>query len=287
MLDTLSPTPGTYIVVMLGFALFFSGLIIDFIFLTRHKELKATWEARVTYLRARPWTWQDAAIIIFAVCLTFSIATLLLPFISSNQTNDLVNDSVVIVLIKTLLFHGPALIAILALMRIRGFGWKQAFGATKNRFKHDIMIGISFYIGAIPIVIGLGILSAIVLTIFNIPLDQQEIASMFTSAATPLWLKLYLIILAVIVAPIVEEACFRGILLPLFIKNNKPIHAILLVSLLFAIVHFHIPSIAPLAGIAAAFSLAYIYTGSLVTPIVMHAIFNTISILALITMQYI
>lgn len=286
MLETLSPTPGTYIVAMLGLALFFSGLIIDYILFSRRKELKATWKARIAYLRTRPWTWQDAALITLAVSFTFSIATLILPVISSNTTDDLAEDNLIVILIKTLLFHGTALISILALIKIRGFSLKQAFGATENRFKHDILMGISFYIGAIPIIIVLGILSAIILTALNIPINQQEIATMFTSPTTPLWLKSYLMGLAIIVAPIVEEICFRGILLPLFIKNNKPIAAIFLVSLLFAFVHCHIPSIAPLTGIAAAFSLGYIHTGSLVTPIAMHAIFNTISILALITMQY-
>ncbi len=287
MPETFAPTILTFTVVMFALALFFSGLAIDFLLLARRKELKATWNTRVTYLRARPWSWADAAVIMLTVCLAYSIATLILPFLSDNTTSDLINDSVIVVLIKTLIFHGPALFAVLLLLKIRRFSWKKAFGAKEKRLKHDILIGISFYLAAIPIVIAIGWLYAILLTAFNIPIDQQDIAIMFTSAATPLWLKSYLIVLAVIVAPIVEETCFRGILLPLFIKNDKPIAAIFLVSILFAFVHFHIPSIAPLAGIAAAFSLAYIHTGSLVTPIIMHAIFNSISISMLISLQYI
>jgi len=286
MPETIVPTLTTFIVVMFALTLFLSGIAIDFLLLTRRKELKATWKTRVTYLRTRPWSWLDAAVIMLTVCLAYSIAMIILPFLSNNTTSDLIDDSIIVVLIKTLIFHGPALFAILLLLKIRGFSWKEAFGARENRLKHDILIGISFYLAAIPIVIAIGWLYAIVLTALNIPIDQQDIATMFTSAATPLWLKSYLIVLAVIVAPIVEETCFRGILLPLFIRNDKPIAAIFLVSILFAFVHFHIPSIAPLAGIAAAFSLAYIHTGSLITPIIMHAIFNSISITMLISIQY-
>ena len=286
MPETFAPTPITFIVVMLFIALLLAGITLDLLLLTRRTELKRTWGARITYLRTRPWVWQDAAIIMLAVCLVFSIATLILPFISDNTSGDLADDSIIVVIIKTLIFHGTALISIIALLKIRGFSWKQAFGAKENCFKHDILIGTAFYIAAIPIIIVIGWLYAMALTALHVPVDQQEIVSMFTSGTTPLWLKSYLIVLAVIVAPIVEEMCFRGILLPLFIKNNKPIAAIFLVSLLFAFVHFHIPSIAPLTAIAAAFSLAYIHTGSLVTSIVMHAIFNSISITMLIIIQY-
>ena len=272
---------------MLGSVLFFSGIAIDILLLARRKELAATWQTRIAYIRARPWTWQDASIIIFAICLAFSIATITLPHISDNITDDLSENSVIVVLIKTLVFHGPALLAIMLLLKIRGFSWKQAFGANEQRIKHDTLIGLTFYIGAIPIVVAIALLSAVILTLLHIPLEQQDIASMFTSAATPLWLKAYLIFLAVIIAPVVEELCFRGILLPLFIKHNRPIVAIILVSLLFAFIHLHIPVIAPLAAIAAAFSLAYIHTGSLLTPIIMHAIFNSISITALIALQHI
>lgn len=273
------------IFIMLSSALLFSGIVINSILWKRRKELKSTWSKRVEYIRMRPWTWQDATIILITVCLAYSIAIPILSFTSDNTTNDLTKDNLITVLIKTLIFHGPALIAILALLKIRGFNWRKAFGTKKNRFKHDIIIGITFYLAAIPFIAILGIISGFILTIFHIPINQQEIASMFTSTTTPLWLKSYLIFLAIIVAPIVEEICFRGILLPLFIKNDKPIAAITLVSLLFAFVHFHIPSIAPLTGIAAAFSLAYIQTGSLLTSMVMHAIFNSISIIALLSIR--
>jgi membrane protease YdiL (CAAX protease family) len=52
-------------------------------------------------------------------------------------------------------------------------------------------------------------------------------------------------------------------------------------ALLFAAVHAHLPSFAPLFVLAACFTLAYEWSGSLLVSMTMHAIFNTITLLAL------
>ncbi|MBI2438138.1 MAG: CPBP family intramembrane metalloprotease, partial [Lentisphaerae bacterium] len=89
-----------------------------------------------------------------------------------------------------------------------------------------------------------------------------------------LWTLAALLGLAMIVAPVAEEALFRGMLLPLIMKRLGAGPAVLLSSALFALVHFHLPSFFPLFVLAAGLGLAYIYTGSLLVPIVMHALFN-------------
>jgi membrane protease YdiL (CAAX protease family) len=48
-------------------------------------------------------------------------------------------------------------------------------------------------------------------------------------------------------------------------------------SLIFAVIHLHVPAIAPLFIVALACALAYMYTRSLVVPIVMHASFNALN----------
>ena len=82
----------------------------------------------------------------------------------------------------------------------------------------------------------------------------------------------------IVLAPVSEELLFRGIGLPLLIRRIGVWPAVCLLSLFFAALHLHIPSLIPLFLIGAAFSLAYLYTGAIAVPIAMHVIFNAVNI---------
>jgi len=82
-------------------------------------------------------------------------------------------------------------------------------------------------------------------------------------------------------APLFEEVIFRGILLPLVARRWGTAAAVVTVSALFAMVHFHLPSVVPLFVIAVAFSLGYVYSGSLLVPVAMHALFNGVNLVML------
>ena len=58
--------------------------------------------------------------------------------------------------------------------------------------------------------------------------------------------------------------------------------ALVLPALLFATIHFHLPSYLPLAALGIVFSLAYERTGSIGTAIVGHALFNLNNLLVLL-----
>ena len=102
---------------------------------------------------------------------------------------------------------------------------------------------------------------------------MQEVAWALTGDMSA-GMRVYLMILAVCIAPLFEELLFRGIGLPLISKGLGVPGGVIAVSIFFAIIHFHLPALVPLFIIASAFSIAYIYTGSMVVPITMHALFN-------------
>lgn len=83
---------------------------------------------------------------------------------------------------------------------------------------------------------------------------------------------------AVIVAPIVEETMFRGFLYGVLKRYTDSYFAAIGSALLFAIVHMHVGSLAPLFILALGFCLAYELTGCLMVPMFMHALFNGASI---------
>ena len=89
-----------------------------------------------------------------------------------------------------------------------------------------------------------------------------------------LGVQVCLLVLALIVAPITEEALFRGMALPLLARTMGVIPAVVLTAVCFALMHFHLPALAPLFVLASGFAVAYIVSGSLWVPIIMHVLFN-------------
>ncbi|MDD5201393.1 MAG: CPBP family intramembrane metalloprotease, partial [Terrimicrobiaceae bacterium] len=88
--------------------------------------------------------------------------------------------------------------------------------------------------------------------------------------------------LAVIAAPLTEEFVFRGYLYGVLKKHFGPLAAMLASALLFAAVHQNLPAIPALAALAIGLTLAYELTGSLWAPVVMHALFNSISVVVIL-----
>jgi membrane protease YdiL (CAAX protease family) len=83
-----------------------------------------------------------------------------------------------------------------------------------------------------------------------------------------------------IVAPLVEETFFRGFLFPALLQRYRLWAAVVLDSLIFAFVHFTPTAVAPLFVLGAMLCVLYRFTGSLWPSIIMHAVMNTLAVLA-------
>ena len=88
--------------------------------------------------------------------------------------------------------------------------------------------------------------------------------------------------LAVFAAPVTEELIFRGCLYGILRKSSGRVPAIIISSILFALIHGHIPSLPGLLVLAAGLALIYERCGSLWAPISMHAAFNGLTIISAI-----
>ncbi len=88
--------------------------------------------------------------------------------------------------------------------------------------------------------------------------------------------------IAVIAAPVTEELIFRGCLYGVLRKSNGRWPALVISSIVFALIHGHLPSLPGLVILAAGLALVYERCGSLWAPISMHAAFNGLTILAAI-----
>ncbi len=91
--------------------------------------------------------------------------------------------------------------------------------------------------------------------------------------------KLLLILTAVVIAPIAEELIFRGYIFGVLRRYAGRWWAMLISASVFAAIHAHIPSLAGLFVLAVALTLVYEGAGSLWAPILMHALFNGLTVI--------
>lgn len=187
------------------------------------------------------------------------------------------------VIFQTLFFHLPVLGLLGLLFRKAGMNGRELFGLQWKTAPARLGLAVVFYLAALPLLWFYSMLYQVFLHQIGHEFYLQDVAGVLTAPAS--WpVRSVLLFIAVAVAPFFEELIFRGILLPLFVRRTGLFPGILLVSLLFGGLHWHLPSFLPLFLLSAAFSLAYAQTRSLLVPMGMHALFNGVTVLLLLLM---
>jgi membrane protease YdiL (CAAX protease family) len=95
-----------------------------------------------------------------------------------------------------------------------------------------------------------------------------------------------LCILAVLVAPIIEEFIYRGFLYPIIKYHLGRGLALGMTSILFGISHAHWLSILPLTALGVVLALLYDQTGRLGYPILLHSVFNSVTCAVILVELY-
>lgn len=259
--------------ISLYFLLMFAGVGIDLVVLTRALARPRDWDGSVLRAKARPWTWRSMGwVALVLICIQLLVAGVskalsVFGWLPENESESFYALS------QGLFFHAAALVIVALVLWSRSWTWAQAFGLQARGLVRRLGAGLAFYAGILPIFFFAAVLSRLFMLIFGHQVTIQDVVLIFTEPQSFLTL-LALLGLAMIVAPVAEEVLFRGMLLPLIMKRLGAGPAVVLSSAVFALVHFHVPSFFPLFALAACLALAYIYTGSLLVPIVMHALFN-------------
>lgn len=196
------------------------------------------------------------------------------PSLPENPSSQAIVESVLLdTQIKLLLVGGLLL----------GLAWRgvypvQGFGLDKLSFRAVLGNAVFFLIAALP-------LTWVTITIvqYFIGTDSpQEEAIRLLTASHDLAPRIAMIAAAVVAAPVIEEFIFRGYLYGVLRRYLGVRFGIVINSILFAGIHLHLPSFAPLFVLAFCLTIAYEATGSLLVPMTMHALFNAISVAAII-----
>lgn len=261
-----------------------AGLLTAFIrAIDRYRHRQSSWPGRWRRVAARPVRWRHAIAMAGAgawgyVLLSAAVQAGWVQPLGADARTDALSLG-----LQTLLLPAASLAALALCMGLERTSPRLAFGLGRRQRHCAARQAPLLYLAALPAVVATAVAWRGILDGLGVPSDPQTLVELVQSGRLSPQAVLYLSILAVTVAPVTEEVLFRGLLLPLLARHYGPGQAVVAVSLMFACVHFNAASLAPLFVIAAAFALAYLWTGSLLTPIVMHALFNGVNLLLLTT----
>lgn len=220
---------------------------------------------KISILESRSWKISSITIImtiiLMFICLSFLIPT---------------KDSITFQMLSFCLF---GLIISTLILWINYKKEKLSFGLSIKNLKYVIWTPL-IYLITIILLLFVGLLNQYLLTnFFDIEIKPQDILEKFKELENSFEISIFVIGSAV-VAPIYEELLFRGIIFPKLIQKTNFTIALLLSSLIFAVLHFHLSALLPLFVLSIILSITYLYTSTIWASISLHALFNLISIIA-------
>ncbi len=170
----------------------------------------------------------------------------------------------------------------------------KSFSEGSKSAKYDMGFGILSWLVVFPLVTFFSsIFSIFIYAVFKVQKIPDQVAIYFLKATmnNPIYFILAMITI-VILAPILEEFFFRGILQNFFKKFLNRWISIIFTSLIFAFVHYsYSQKLANITIVGSIFIfslfLGFIYEKqkSLISPIFLHATFNAINVLNLLVIK--
>jgi membrane protease YdiL (CAAX protease family) len=172
---------------------------------------------------------------------------------------------------------------IIAGLSARAIGWREVFGLRLLGPGAVLARAIVLLVLALPLIAVALAISQVLLAAGGIEDNSaQEIVRFLANSPTGL-AKGVVIVSAVVLAPLQEEFIFRGYIYGVLRRYAGVPAGIVINAALFAGIHLHAPSFAGLFVLAVCLTLAYEWTGTLLVPILVHALFNSTSIVNLLS----
>lgn len=177
--------------------------------------------------------------------------------------------------------QGLALLWITMFLGEQDLTWTQAFGLGRKPGRSVKVAGVTMLL-VIPFTLFvLGGAIALLYKLFGLTPEAQVTVS-FIQRDPPTWQLVVMAFTATVLAPVAEEALFRGVLYTTLKQQGFHRAAFWGTSLLFAAIHMNIQAFIPLLFLALVWTWLYERTGNLLAPIAAHVIFNAVNFTALV-----
>jgi membrane protease YdiL (CAAX protease family) len=226
----------------------------------------------------KPWNREVLLLLVVGLmvcwCIGMLVAVILEHFLAPEAVAQ---KSFYHFLVSTLSFHGAGVFLIWQFLRMHGMTWGEFLGLDRPHVKRAILFGAVVAILVLPIVLTFNMLSADLLekALGAKPEPQPTIKVLQTSIS--LGERICFGIAAILFAPVVEEALFRGIFYPFIKQRGYPRLALFLTSLVFGAFHGSLVTLVPLTLLAMVLVFVYEKTDKLIAPMITHAFFNSVN----------
>ncbi len=188
------------------------------------------------------------------------------------------------VLIGTLAFQGATWVLIFIFLRLHHVNWRDAFGWHPAEWHRVWFPAVPVVIIFLPLAWLLQAVSMHLLIKMGWPPEEEAAVTVLTGVKA-WWLRIYLGLFTVAIAPVAEEFIFRGLLYPFVKQLGQPRLAWFGVSFLFALIHWDAAAFVALFLLALVLTWLYEKTDSLLAPITAHAFFNAVNLILLLLFQ--
>lgn len=177
-----------------------------------------------------------------------------------------------------------ALAAVVTYLRGHGNSVATLNAPTAPAPLDAVGIGFLTFLGAMPLMLAVLIPWTLLLKHFGYAMEKQPVVDLLLGDSPPS-VRLGLVIVAVVLAPVTEEIIFRAGLYRM-LRGVVPRWAALLISAtVFATLHFNVAAFIALVALGAIWAHVYEKSGSIVVTIVAHALFNLTSIALMLNGQ--
>ena len=154
----------------------------------------------------------------------------------------------------------------------------RAVGLRARSFGAEALFALAAYGAIIPVMAAAMLASAWLASKYGQSTEVHPIVYAIAQAGP--WLKAAIFVTVAIVAPIVEETFFRGMLLTVLRRKLGVVGAVVVTSAVFALIHPQLPAgFLPLFVLACGLGAMTVIRGSLIPAIVAHSINNTAAFL--------
>ncbi|HEV3408821.1 MAG TPA: type II CAAX endopeptidase family protein, partial [Chthoniobacterales bacterium] len=184
------------------------------------------------------------------------------------RTNDLIFNG---------LLSAAIFVFIVAFLTIRRRDVNSLGGFSRLGIGRTFLTGAILLFAAYPLI---SIADVVSQTVLGGGTSRQGIVELFNNSQA-LQQRVLIIVLAIAVAPVVEEFVFRFFLYGVMRRYVGRLAGLIGNAILFSAVHAHLPSAGPLFVLGCCFTLAYEWSGSILVPMTMHALFNSFTLIAL------
>jgi len=182
----------------------------------------------------------------------------------------------VMMLVAAISLHGVGLLWLNWFINDHHLSWRTILCARFNQLPVMIFLGMTGGIVGFYLCTYMGGWIARILVQFSVePEAQSTVIALQSSVSLP-WI-VFLGVVSIVLAPIVEETLFRGILYPMIKQFGRPHLALWGTSILFAAIHANLQAFIPLTVLALGLTWLYERTDSLIVPILTHSTFNAIN----------